>query len=335
MKTIHRLKQFINHKLISLNAFDNTIAAATGYIGKTIKNEGSIGSDVLEKIFCAFPELNPVWLLTGVGNMILENGNTPLQLAEKNTENSTILEIPPPNKTNIVTDFVTPTVTPPLSNTAKGGNYAAHLHPVSGSFIHESKPVYNLGLPRVITVNERQQENIIYVPVKARAGYLNGYGDPEYIQSLATYRLPGLDNGTYRMFEAEGPSMAPNIMSGDRLIGQWVNSLSEIRENRVYVIVSASGIVVKRVLNRANERGKIVLKSDTTKDRREYPTTELDVSEIKEMWYCRLKLSADFSEPAEVFHRLNNIEGEMTDLRASNAALNATMQQILTRLPAL
>ena len=85
----------------------------------------------------------------------------------------------------------------------------------------------------------------------------------------------------------------------------------------------------------AYERGKIVLKSDTTKDRREYPTTELDVSEIKEMWYCRLKLSADFSEPAEVFHRLNNIEGEMTDLRASNAALNATMQQILTRLPAL
>jgi phage repressor protein C with HTH and peptisase S24 domain len=183
-------------------------------------------------------------------------------------------------------------------------------------FLTKNIEANNLGAPRVITVDYSSNENVVYVPVKARAGYLLGYGDAEYVASLSAYRLPGLTNATYRMFEVDGPSMAPNIMAGDKVIGEWVDQLERIRDNRVYIVVSGEGVVIKRVLNRVKDRGKLVLKSDTINHRREYPTYELDIAEVKELWYCRLNLSSDFSEPAEVYHRIADLEAEATSMRS-------------------
>jgi transcriptional regulator with XRE-family HTH domain len=171
------------------------------------------------------------------------------------------------------------------------------------------------GIPQIVTVDSNGNDNIIYVPVKARAGYLLGYGDAEFMESLPTFRLPGLSNSTYRMFEVEGPSMAPNILSGDRIIGEWVDALDKIRDNRVYVVVHSGGVAVKRVVNRLKERGKLYLKSDTIAHRHEFPTVEIDPSDVKEVWYGRLKISSDFSEPAEVYHRLADLEMDVMEMK--------------------
>jgi transcriptional regulator with XRE-family HTH domain len=170
-------------------------------------------------------------------------------------------------------------------------------------------------VPQVVTIEPDGNDNILYVPVKARAGYLLGYGDPEFMESLPSFRLPGLSNATFRMFEVEGPSMAPNIMSGDRIIGEWVDSLDGIRDNRVHVVVHKGGVTVKRVLNRVKERGKIYLKSDTVVHRHDYPTLEIDPEDIAEIWYGRLKLSSDFSEPSEVYHRLADLEMDILEMK--------------------
>lgn len=172
-------------------------------------------------------------------------------------------------------------------------------------------------VPQVITVDPDGNDNILYVPVKARAGYLLGYGDPEFMETLPTFRLPGLSNATFRMFEVDGPSMAPNIISGDRIIGEWVDKLDGIRDNRVHVVVHKGGITVKRVLNRIKERGKIYLKSDTVVHRPDYPTLEIDPEDISEIWYGRLKLSSDFSEPSEVYHRLADLEVDIMEMKRS------------------
>ena len=87
-----------------------------------------------------------------------------------------------------------------------------------------------------------------------------GYCDAWFMETLPTFRLPGLSNATYRMFEVDGPSMAPNILHGDRLIGEWIDDLTKIRDNRVYIIVHKGGVAVKRVVNRLKERGKFYLK---------------------------------------------------------------------------
>ncbi len=190
--------------------------------------------------------------------------------------------------------------------------------PVTGAHFIDPKAYvadkYN-GVPRIITVDTQGVDNIVYVPVKARAGYLLGYGDTEFMETLPTFRLPGLNNSTYRMFEVDGPSMAPNVLHGDKLIGEWVDELDKIRDNRVYIVVHTGGVAVKRVVNRLKERGKLYLKSDTIAHRHEFPTLEIDPADIKEVWYGRLKISSDFSEPAEVYHRLADLEMDMMEMK--------------------
>lgn len=72
MSVASRIRQFIENKGISKRKFDEKISQSDGYIGKQIRNDASIGSEVLEKICALFPELNPTWLLTGKGQMIIE-----------------------------------------------------------------------------------------------------------------------------------------------------------------------------------------------------------------------------------------------------------------------
>ena len=173
---------------------------------------------------------------------------------------------------------------------------------------------YN-NIPKIITVDNSGNDNIVYVPVKARAGYLSGYGDTEFMETLPTFRLPGLNNATYRMFEVDGPSMAPNVLHGDRVIGEWIDELDKIRDNRVYVVVHTGGVAIKRVVNRLKERGKLYLKSDTIAHRHEFPTVEINPEDVKEIWYGRMKISSDFSEPAEVYHRLADLEMDVLEMK--------------------
>ena len=190
-----------------------------------------------------------------------------------------------------------------------------HTIPANGRVIHAN--VGYQSIPKIVTVDNSGNDNIIYVPVKARAGYLTGYGDVEFMESLPTFRLPGLNNATYRMFEVDGPSMSPNVLHGDRIIGEWIDELEKIRDNRVYVIVHEGGIAVKRVVNRLKEKGKLFLKSDTIAHRHEFPTIEIDPADVREVWYGRMKISSDFSEPAEVYHRLADLEMDVMEMKRS------------------
>lgn len=168
-------------------------------------------------------------------------------------------------------------------------------------------PIMTQKMPILVTVGEDGIENIIYVPVKARAGYLLGYGDPTFIQELPAFRMPGINHGTYRMFEVEGASMAPTLASGDRVIGEWVDNWANIRENRVYIVVHKGGVAVKRVVPRISD-GKIFLKSDTLVHRAEFPIVEVDLADVLEVWYVRMRVTANLSEPTELYTKVNDLE---------------------------
>ncbi|MEM9685684.1 MAG: hypothetical protein AAF934_02040 [Bacteroidota bacterium] len=75
MKVIERLQYYIECKEFSLNSFDLTIGMEHGYIRTQIKDKSAIGSDVLERIFLCYPDLNPTWLLTGKGSMLLHESS--------------------------------------------------------------------------------------------------------------------------------------------------------------------------------------------------------------------------------------------------------------------
>jgi len=117
---------------------------------------------------------------------------------------------------------------------------------------------------RILVVSEGAQgyENIVHVPVKACAGYLNGFADPSFIESLPTYRLPGVRSGTYRSFEIEGDSMLP-LLPGTIVVGKYVESWRDIHNNHTYVLVTREeGVVYKRVINKVKSKGQLVLLSD-------------------------------------------------------------------------
>nr|WP_321221337.1 S24/S26 family peptidase [uncultured Psychroserpens sp.] len=170
------------------------------------------------------------------------------------------------------------------------------------------------GMPKVISTTPEGEENVVYVPAKARAGYLDGYGDAEYIETLPAFHMPQLTNGTFRCFEVQGNSMVRTFFDGDMVFGRYVEDFKDIKDGRVYIIISKNdGVVLKRVINRIEERGKLILKSDN-KDGN-YPTYTINAEDIMEIWYVTMFASKQMPEPVDVYDRLHELESKIVDLQ--------------------
>jgi phage repressor protein C with HTH and peptisase S24 domain len=168
-------------------------------------------------------------------------------------------------------------------------------------------------LPKVITTDSQGQENILMVPHYAQAGYLDGFGDPEYLETLPSYRLPKINNGTFRMFEVKGHSMNPTLHDGSIAVGEWCESLNSIVDDAIYIVVTKDdGIVIKRVLNRVSKYNNLYLKSD---NRSEYPAYTITPDQVVEIWKLKTAFLFNFSNPANMYDRLTDLEAEMMHLK--------------------
>jgi len=97
-----------------------------------------------------------------------------------------------------------------------------------------------------ITVDQDEQQRIDFVPVKASAGYLNGYADPQFVGELPKFNLPFFNQGTYRAFEIKGDSMLP-LPTGTIVIGEYVENWNDVKAGETYVFISMNdGVVYKR-----------------------------------------------------------------------------------------
>ena len=130
-----------------------------------------------------------------------------------------------------------------------------------------------------------EERNIIhFVPVKATAGYLAGYGDSEFIDELNTFTLPMLAGGHYRAFEIIGDSMLPTP-SGSIIVGEKTNTLEDTKNNSPYIVVSRNeGIVYKRVVRNAKNKGKVTLVSDNPS----YQPYQVSAEDIVELWAAQV-----------------------------------------------
>ena len=73
---LERIKQFIDYKGIAISAFEKSIGMSNASFGKSLKTGGTIGGDKLENILITYSELNPVWLMTGKGEMLKKPENS-------------------------------------------------------------------------------------------------------------------------------------------------------------------------------------------------------------------------------------------------------------------
>ncbi|MBK6978818.1 MAG: hypothetical protein IPH28_18435 [Cytophagaceae bacterium] len=67
---LERLKEFIVYKNFSIRKFETILEIGNGTISRAIKYSKEIGSDKIAKICKLFPDLNPIWLITGRGQML-------------------------------------------------------------------------------------------------------------------------------------------------------------------------------------------------------------------------------------------------------------------------
>lgn len=156
---------------------------------------------------------------------------------------------------------------------------------------------------------------IHFVPIKAAAGYLAGYGDSEFIDELNTFTLPMLKGGNYRAFEIIGDSMLPTP-SGSIIVGEKLDDMSEVKTNAAYIVVSRNeGIVYKRVVKNNKTKSKVSLVSDNPV----YQPYQVNTEDIIELWQAQVVIGKVSTQQRwdmdSLANLVSNLQGEVSSLK--------------------
>jgi len=166
------------------------------------------------------------------------------------------------------------------------------------------------------TVDSNNEENIELVPVKAKAGYTAGYGDPDFIKVLPTFQLPFLDrNKKYRTFQINGDSMPP-VSDQSWVTAEFVQNWKTIKDGYPYVIVTENeGIVFKIVYKQLDKNQSLLLCSTNPI----YEPYEVDINEVLEVWKFVNYISNDMPEPNlsrdQLSSSMINMQREIKEIR--------------------
>ena len=136
-------------------------------------------------------------------------------------------------------------------------------------------------------------DNFPFVSQKAYAGYLSGYADEEYVDSLPTITFP-IDHtpmGNYLVFEVKGDSMndgtSDSYLEGDLLLCREVR-MDLWKDSKLhftkwdFVIVHEEGVVVKRIIDHNIEKHTITIHS-LNPDKDKYPDKEIDLCGVRQI----------------------------------------------------
>lgn len=283
---IHQRLNFLIDKLEDgvQRRFAQRLGISSGAIGDILgQRKSKPGFDLLGKILRAYSQIRAEWLLLGEGEM-LKSAEAP--------KNNSVSSDPAPR--------VEEESQAPYLKAERGGRLEI----------------------LTVQVGPDGEENIEVVNTRVAAGYPQNRIEPEYISKLPSFRLPGApyNSGSFRCFQVSGDSMEPTLQDGDWLICRAVENWGrDMRDNRVYVVVTEDDLTVKRVLNQFNERGQITLQSDN----RGYGVRFLDGNLVGEVWEGVARLTRNLAAPrvdvpdelarhradlAEIFERLNRLE---------------------------
>ncbi len=167
----------------------------------------------------------------------------------------------------------------------------------TGTLFTDDISIKRVQVLTVVTDNEGG-ERIVHVPYPAQAGYSGVQADTEFIEALPTYTIPDplFNHGTFRSFDVKGESMEPTLFERDVVICSFIEMYNwgdDIRDNKVYVIVTHSNVVVKRVINNLRMHRHLELVSDNE----EFESYRLNIGEIKEVWEVK-KVIKNFDHSA-------------------------------------
>ncbi len=124
----------------------------------------------------------------------------------------------------------------------------------------------------------------IFVPIKAHKSYLSDYNQeiPKYCQVI------NIPNVTYeaRTFEINDDSMSPYLMQGNLVVSKKLEDIQDLKRNKLYIVVSLTKGISTNFIEVLDTQAILRSTNDVL-----YKPTILPISDIKEIWECRMKVT--------------------------------------------
>lgn len=238
-----RLNQIAEHLGLSMRAFEESCGLNRGNISNMLPN-GNIGSDKLSKIFDAHQFINPMWLLTGKGEMLREDNAATEGKVKEPSEAPQAL---------------------PIAKPVAGKRKHVGMEELL-SRDHQGRLAAK-GIPGAMPlVSQRAVGGIISEAFSIATDDIISY----YV--IPKFRHLNVDF----LMELTGDSMSPRLCAGDIIACSIIHSPSFIQWNKPHLVSTREqGLIVKR-LRRGSDEECLMMVSDNP----EYDPFDVPKSEI-------------------------------------------------------
>lgn len=147
-----------------------------------------------------------------------------------------------------------------------------------------------------VIIDQNNNDVIEVVPIKACAGYLNGYADPQFVEELPVMNLPFKIVGKHRAFAIKGDSMPP-LKDGAMIVGKYVESLDDIKDGQTYIVLTKDdGLVYKRLYRTGKKSTQFEFHSDNTS----YQPYTIPSENILEVWSFVCSINMGEFKPQDI-----------------------------------
>ena len=163
-------------------------------------------------------------------------------------------------------------------------------------------------IPKVVTVDNADRDNMVLVNAKAAAGYPQNIQDTSWYQQLPAFDLPipEFRNATYRGFQVEGDSM---LKPGEWVLARAIEHIDHVNSNKMYVVVLQDAVMVKKIEKRPNSNNITLVSLNET-----YPPYDIKPFQIQEIWEVSSKLTFNVDATTET-GLLRQLQQSMEELK--------------------
>ena len=127
--------------------------------------------------------------------------------------------------------------------------------------------------------------NIIFTTTEAFAGVATGEADAFHMEDKEYFSIPGLSGGSMVAFPINGNSMDPVIQNGDIVICRKLESINELKDNKVYAIRDNGKVWVKYVQKFTDRKGRVTRLKLISANHLEYDPFDLDLEKYEHQQY--------------------------------------------------
>jgi transcriptional regulator with XRE-family HTH domain len=167
---------------------------------------------------------------------------------------------------------------------------------------------------QMIVVDSAGEEPIVFVSSEAAPAYADRRAEGSWLASLPLYKLPGLRAGTHRIFEVADAAMGPRFSPGDRVVCRLAGSPGEVQDGHAYLLVTPSGLWLRRVINRLPQGGGLLLLADEPAAVSQAPAV-LHKENLLEIWSVEWVMSSRLAPPVgQVYGRIADLEQQLQAL---------------------